>query len=422
MSSSLPGIITNLTNNIVAPTGTPGNTIVLIGHVDGLPSEAYWTPDQKGFIYQYQSLSDFQSAFGNIDISTTPFVAGAKATASTAAIPPYDKRNSVMRILDLIYFANLTADVAVFPIDPDYGGASANELTDDLTIVPLGMSEALEEALFYFNVFGIILAGLEPVLLGKQHCELAADNSGLYNSPRFYFTGVDLFSVWDDFTTPGRTQPLTADDISEWNAVQSDVGLVMSYIGNHLYNFRVVNGTEPALEIGGQLAVGVIAGLATLNSPAFSFTRETNPLGSLVYGGQNLILRPSELLVAQNDGWLVSRFIQNTHVINKGITYASSVGQAYSLYPVRAVANFLFKALVLVLTPYLQMMQTSTVFVSAKAQVDLVLQNARDANLILSNYSSKVTSDPNQIDAIVAEVSFEVIKPINTVKLNITVS
>lgn len=420
--SALPGIITNVTNNIVAPTGSPGNTIVVIGHVDGLPATSYWTPDQKGLIYQFQSLSDFQSQFGNIDISTNPFVNGAKATVSTAAIPPYDKRNSVMRILDIIYFVNLTADVAVFPIDPDYGGASANELTDDLSVIPQGMSEALEEALFYFNVFGIILAGLEPVLLGKQHCELAADNSGLYNSPRFYFTGVDLFSAWDDFTTPGRTQPLSVDDISEWNAVKSDLGLVMNYIGNHLYNFRVVNGTEPALEIGGQLVAGFIAGLATLNSPAFSFTRATNALGSVVYGGDNLIFRPSELLVAQNDGWLITRFVQNTYVINKGITYASTTGQNFSLYPVRAVANYMFKALVILLTPYLEQMQTSTVFVSAKAQIDQALQNARDANFILSNYSSKVVSDSNQIDAIDAEVSFEVIKPINTVKLNITVS
>lgn len=420
--SSLPGIITNVVNNIVAPAGAPGNTIVIIGHVDGLSAEAYWTPDQKGFIYQYQSLSDFQSAFGNIDISTNPFVNGAKATASTAAVPPYDKRNSVMRMLDILYFVNLTADVAVFPIDPDYGGAGANELTDDLTIVPQGMAEALEESLFYFNVFGIILAGLEPVLIGKQHAELASDSSGLYNSPRFYFTGVDLFSVWDDFTTPGRTPPLTADDLSEWNSVKSDLGLVENYVGNHLYNFRVVNGTESALEIGGQLAVAMIAGLATLNSPAFSFTRETNPLGALVYGGQNLILRPAELLIAQDDGWLTNRFIQNTHVINKGITYATSKGQAYNLYPVRAVANYMHKALVIALTPFLGQMQTSTVFISAKAQVDQVLQNARDANLILSSYSSKVSADPNQVDAIIAEVSFEVIKPINTVKLNITVS
>lgn len=93
----------------------------------------------------------------------------------------------------------------------------------------------------------------------------------------------------------------------------------------------------------------------------------------------------------------------------------------YSLYAVREVANYLFKRLVLALTPYLKEMQTTEVYLSAKSSMDTVLSLASRNEYIKNNYVSVVSPDSDEIDAIVADVEFETIKPISTIKLNIVV-
>lgn len=435
--SNVPGIIPNILNNLVSAGASPARAVAIIGHRNtddsNFPAATQvYDGSIKGRIYNYQSLGDWLTLLGEIDSSD--FVEGNQDDASTtAATSPHSPANSILYALALAYLANPSLNVYAGIID---GGAGGNPFTgDDIRAAPTGASDALTDLLLYDDIGYVVIAGTDPVAVGKTHAETATNStSPAYNMPRFYVTGLDLFKVFDGVTYTNAGAPLDAtDDLANvgalWTAAKSDYGLSIAYIGNHDFNFSVI-GDDQTLQIGGQLTAAYIAGYLASQKESAGVTFSANALGSTRFtpaeGDSTSIPYPfslSEINEAIEDGWLITRFAQNSWVFAKGINYISQpAGASWSLYPHRSITNFLHKSLADNLMQFLGRQQTQANLTAAQKLVEGIMGDAVARSYITDVNSVRVRAHPTEVDAIMLEVEFITIKPINKIYLNITVS
>lgn len=436
--SNVPGIVPNILNNLVSAGASPARAVAIIGHRNTddsnwlalSPTPQVYDGTNKGVIYNYQSLGDWLTLLGEID--STDFVDGAHDdNAATAAITPHSPGNSLLYALALAYLANPSLNVYAGIID---GGAGGDPFVgNDTTTAPSGVADALTDLLLYDDIGYVVLAGVDPVAVGKTHAETATNStSPAYNMPRFYVTGLDLFKVFDSVTYTNAGKPLDAtNDLANvgaaWTAAKSDYGLTISYIGNHDYNFSAI-GDDQLLQVGGQLTAAYVAGFLASQKESAGVTFSANSLGSTRFTTEDTGLTIpypfslTEINEAIGDGWLITRFAQNSWVFAKGVNYVGAAGVSWTLYPHRSITNFLHKSLADNLMQFLGRQQTQANLSAAQKLAEGILGDAVARQYITDVNSVRVKAHPTEVDAIIVEVEFITIKPINKIYLNITVS
>ncbi len=432
--SNVPGIVPNILNNLVSAGASPARAVAIIGHRDTadvlFPSDTlFYDGSTKGIIYNFANLGDWLTLLGQI--SATDFVIGNQDDGSvTAAITPHSPKNNLLYSLALAYLANPSLNVYVGILDGDANPISGN----DTTVLPTGASDALED-LFLFDDIGYInLAGIDPVAAGKSHVETATNStSPAYNMPRFYVTGLDLFKVFDGVSYTNAGRPLDAtNDLANvgaaWITAKSDFGLSINYIGNHDFNFAVI-GDDNTYQIGGQITSAYVAGFLASQKESAGVTFSATALGSTKFTNAKdepasipYIFSLTELNEAIGDGWLITRFAQNSFVFAKGVNYISPAGTSWLLYPHRSITNFLHKSLADNLIQFLGRQQTQANLNAAQKLAEGILGDAVARSFISDVNTVSVKPHPTQVDAIIIEVEFITIKPINKIFLNITVS
>lgn len=436
--SNVPGIVPNILNNLVSAGAPPARAVAIIGHRDtadgNFPADTLFydtdiVGDNTGIIYNFASLGDWLTLLGSI--SSPAFVTGVQDDANTtAAITPNSPKNSLLYALALAYLANPSLNVYAGILDGDTAGF----VSDDTTTLTTGAQLALNDLFLYDDIGYVVLAGFDPVAAGKSHAETATNStSPAYNMPRFYVTGLDLFKVFDGVTYASAGKPLDAtNDLANvgagWTAAKSDFGLSINYIGNHDHDFTVI-GDANSRQIGGQLAAAYVAGFLATQKESAGVTFSANALGSTRFTPSDTddtsIPYPfslNEINEAIGDGWLITRFAQNTFVFAKGINYISASGTSWSLYPHRSITNFLHKSLADNLQQFLGRQQTQANLIAAQKLAEGILGDAVSRSYISDINSVRVRAHPTEVDAIIAEVEFITVKPINKIYLNITVS
>ncbi len=432
--SNVPGIVPNILNNLVSTGASPARAVAIIGHRDtadgNFPASTLvytGAVGQKGIIYNFQSLGDWITLLG--EITTSDFLIGRHDDdASVGARTPHSPANSLLYALALAYLANPSLNVYCGVLD---GGN--NPIADDTTVLPTGADDALEDLFLYDDIGYVVLAGIDPVAEGTTHVETATNStSPPYNMPRQYVAGLDLFTLFDSVTYNLNGKPLHADDLTNasatWVNAKSDYGLSMNYVGNHDYNFSVI-GDNQTLQIGGQLAAAYLAGFLATQKESAGVTFSSNKLGATKYtpalADDTSIPYPfslGEINQAIIEGCIITRFAQNSWVFAKGVNYIGAAGTAWSLYPHRSITNFVHKSLADNLMQFLGRQQTQANLNAAQKLAEGILGDAVARNYISTVNSVSVKSHPTEVDAIIAEVEFLTIKPINKIYLNITVS
>lgn len=436
--SNVPGIVPNILNNLVSAGASPARAVAIIGHRD--TDDANWvsttqvydtnTPaDSTGRIYNFQSLGDWLTLLGELD-GTDAFVDGEQYdTSVTAATTPHSPANSLLYALALAYLANPSLNVYAGILD---GGTSGDPITgEDTTVSYIGTQLALDDLLLYDDIGYVVIAGIDPIAIGTTHVETATNStSPPYNMPRFYVTGIDLFKAFDGKSYSGNDKPLDDGDLTNggWTVAKSDFGLAVAYVGNHDYNFGVI-GDAITRQIGGQLVAAYLAGFLATQKESAGVTFSSNKLGATKFtpelGDSTSIPYPfslGEINEAIGDGWIITRFVQNSWVFAKGVNYIGAAGTAWSLYPHRSITNFVHKSLADNLMQFLGRQQTQANLNGAQKLVEGILGDAVARNYISAVNSVRVRAHPTEVDAIMAEVEFSTIKPINKIYLNITVS
>ncbi len=438
--SNVPGIVPNILNNLVSAGAPPARAVAIIGHRDTadalFPSDTLFydsdvIANSTGIIYNFSNLGDWLNLLGSI--SSVGFVDGVQDDGSvTAAITPHSPKDSLLYALALAYLANPSLNVYAGILDGDSAGFTAN----DTTSLTTGATLALNDLLLYDDIGYVVFAGFDPLAEGKSHVETATNStSPAYNMPRFYVTGLDLFKVWDGVTNAGAGQPLDAtNDLANVGASwvtspsKSDYGLTIAYIGNHDRDFTVI-GDANTRQIGGQLAAAYLAGFLATQKESAGVTFSANALGATRFTPSDIdstsIPYPfslTEINEAIGDGWIITRFAQNTFVFAKGVNYIGAAGTSWSLYPHRSITNFVHKSLADNLQQFLGRQQTQANLAAAQKLAEGILGDAVARSYISDVNSVRVRPHPTEVDAIIAEVEFITVKPINKIYLNITVS
>ena len=434
--SNVPGIVPNILNNLVSTGASPVRAVAIVGQRDtsdgNYPATTFaYDGTDKGIIYNFSSLGEWLTLLGEIDLpddATDGWVDGEQDDGgSTAAITPHSQSNSLLYALALAYLANPSLNVYAAVID-------STILSNDTTTLPTGAADALTDLLLYDDIGYVVIAGIDPVTAGKTHVETATNStSPAYNMPRQYITGLDLFKVFDGVTYSGAGAPLDAtNDLANaggaWISAKSDFGLVMNYIGNHEFNFSVIN--DPTLrQFGGQLAAAFFAGFLATQKESAGVTFSANGLGATkftkAFGDSTsipYIFSLTEINEAITDGWIIARFTQNSYVYAKGINYISAAGSSWTLYPHRSITNFVHKSVADSLQQFLGRQQTQANLSAAQKLVEGILGDAVARSYISGVLSVKIKSHATEVDAIIAEIEFITVKPINKIYLNITVS
>ena len=170
----------------------------------------------------------------------------------------------------------------------------------------------------------------------------------------------------------------------------------------------------------------MLAGFLTSQKESAGVTFSANALGSTRFTPSDTdntsIPYPfslTEINEAIGDGWLITRFEQNTFVFAKGISYIAAAGTSWSLYPHRSITNFLHKSLADNLQQFLGRQQTQANLAAAQKLAEGILGDAVARNYISDVNSVRVKPHLTEVDAITAEVEFITIKPINKIYLNI---
>jgi len=438
--SNVPGIVPNILNNLVSTGAAPARAVAIIGHRDTADSnftdiggQLVYDGTDKGIIYNFSSLGDWIGLLGLTSSADSDFVDGDQDDASvTIAITPHSKANSLLYALALAYLANPSLNVYAAILD----GAADPIASNDTAALPLGVSDALADLLLYDDIGYVVLAGIDPKAEVKTHVETATNStSPAYNMPRFYVTGMDMFKVWDGLEQSGSGAPLDATNdllnvtTYDWTVAKSDFGLTINYIGNHDYDFAIIGDDQGTRQIGGQLSAAYVAGFLASQKESAGVTFSANALGSTRYTVESgdptsipYIFSLNEINEAIGDGWLITRFSQNTFVFAKGVNYIAAAGTSWSLYPHRSITNFVHKSLADNLMQFLGRQQTQANLAAAQKLAEGILGDAVARRYISTVNSVRVKPHATEVDAIVVEVEFVTVKPINKIYLNITVS
>lgn len=416
--SLVPGIVTETINTLVPVQGAPANAILVIGHVGAtLPGSIRpFTATEDGDVLEFSSLSDALDALGG-PCDGTGWVPGV-ADSGAGATTPYDNKDNLLRALDLVYAGNSGAKVYCCVLD----GVS-DPLTGTSSL-PNGAQRAMDVMNDYFDTAFVNLANLDPVAAGVSHAEGAASENNPYNSPRFYVCGLDQFKLWDTFGGNGTpTGGVKQADFSSWTTEKSAEGLVLNYFGNHEYDFsRVVDSIIPAdvvVEIGGQLASAWLCGMLSARADGFAVT-QAPALAIPMYDGNKYIFKSkTELNNIIAEGYICTRFFNNSYTISKGVTFTSAV--KWTLYPHRQITNGVHKSVAINLMQFVGETQTTSLFIGAKQATDQIMDDKKSSKLI-KTFSTEVKPDDLEVDAIKAVISFETTKPVNKIKVTLSVS
>jgi hypothetical protein len=428
--SVVPGIFVNTQNNLVSGGSPPAREIGIIGHSSDPQSllvDKFFTGSVDGEVFKFGTFGDAVALLADTDGSIDGLGwndGDVDDGGATPAITPFDSKDNLIRAIELIYTGG-SPIVHACVLD---GVVAPLTGTDSL---PAGAQRALDKLLLQENIGYVLLANLDPLAAGVTHAHTASDPAKVYNSPRFYTTGMDLFKAWDGVTTVGAGEPLDAtNDLSTWSGIKSDKGLALAYLGNHDFNFSVVP-SEDTVQIGGQLAAAYLAGRLSGLLPNAPLTFLPNALGKNVFVNRADVTVPKnsvdyifdpqlEMPESLGAGWISTRFVNNEHVLSKGITFTSV--PAWDLYPHRSVTNFIHKSLVQNLRAFLGELQTSANIMGAQALTEAILADARARLFISSFQTPEVRPNELTVDAIDVSVTFVTTKPINQININMTVS
>jgi len=383
-------------------------------------TEQFWKSGSDGDVIEHTSFADFVDTL-NGPLATSDWNAGIEGDSgsSTDAIAPYDGSDNLLRALSLIYAANPNAHVYACPLD------GVNDPLTDTTTLPSGAQRALDHMLLYPDIEFLVLANIDPVSAGVSHVEAAASSDNPYNSPRFYVTGIDLYSVFDD--NDGRSSPLSRSDLALFKEASSE-GLTISYIGNHITSFTpmfdastsdIDKWTDNGVEIGGQLVAAYLAGVLSSRQSNFPVTEFPMGLGPTTYKGRTRIFNVSEMENAITEGFILTRFVQNSFRLIKGITTTSD--PSWDLYPHRAVTNFIHKSLSGTVRSYIGDLITSSTIGGAQKAAESVLADAVTRRFI-SDYTISVRQHPTVDDAIRIQATITTVKPLNKIYIDLTVN
>jgi len=412
--SNVPGVFTNVTNTLVSAPAPLGDAIFIAGHLTATPAD--WTKfdvTTTGTIKSFSSYGDWLNALGGA-LATDNWVEGV-ADSGSGATTPNDAADSLLRGLALIYRANPAAKVYAAIID--------STITDE-TAAPAGLTIALTEALKYTDISYVVVPGYNPLTEVNTHCIAAAAVANPYNSPRMYVTGIDLFSAFDPIGD-GGTLPLDATDLTEFGDKNAN-GLCVAYVGNHMINFNdifesnVVSDAAYAgsVEVGGQYIAAWLAGLLSSQNPVFSGTGYPS-IGSTVWDGDPYIFSVTELDEAMGDGWIITRFLNNSYVIGKGVTHTTDL--SWNLLPHREVTNYIHKNLARTVGQFIGKQLTGQTLSAITSISNKFLSTAISAGFISSGVAV-ARSHATEVDAVVLEVEFVTIKPVNKIYINFQVS
>lgn len=405
--SNIPGTRTRVINKLVSSVGIPGNAVAIIGNTQDVESAVTrytGASPEPGQIYTVGSFSEVVDLLGGTAGAWTP---------GTGSNGPYDSSENLLRAAELVYTVNPGAKVYLVPLAGTINGT---------TSLSAGSTAALGDLLMFDDIGYLVFANIDPIAAGKSHAETAADPDEPYNSPRFYVTGIDMFTV-NAGGPDALDDGLSAADLATWtSAAASSMGLTLAYVGNHLYNFTTAPSGEGEVEIGGQYVAAYLAGLLSRSASNFAISYEANGFGKVKYSGADWIHTKTELDSVIGGGWIMSRYIQGYYAFAKGVTLTTD--DSWKLYPHRQITNTIHKTMVANMVQFLGKPQTAGMFAGAQKIGEGVMNDMVLREYVQTNPKPQVDVTPHatEVDAINVRVSFTSIKPVHRIYLDLTVS
>ncbi len=406
MSTNIPGTRTRVINTLVSSVGIPGNAVAIVGNTQESANVTRYTgaSPEPGQIYTVGSFSEVVDLLGG--------TAGTW-TAGSGSNGPYDGTENMLRAAELVYAANPGAKVYLAPL----AGSISNTTT-----LSAGSTSALGDLLMFEDIGFVVFANIDPIAAGKNHAETAADEAEPYNSPRFYVTGIDMFSV-DNGGPDALDDGLAAADLATWtSAAGSSLGLTLAYVGNHNYTFTTGPSGEGEVEMGGQYVAAYLAGLLSRSPSNFAISYSSNGFGKVKFSGADWIHTKTELDDVIGGGWLMSRYVQGGYAFAKGVTLTTDT--SWELYTHRQIVNTIHKTVVANLVQFLGKPQTPGLFAGAQKIVEGVMNDMVLRQYVQSDPKPQVDVTPHdtEVDAIRCRVQFTSIKPVHRIYLDLSVS
>jgi hypothetical protein len=406
MSTNIPGTRTRTINTLVSSVGIPGNAVAIIGNTQDTQSAV--TPytgasPEPGQIYTVGSFSEVVDLIGG--------TAGSW-TIGGGSNGPYDGSENLLRAAELVYSGNPGAKVYLVPL----AGSISNT-----TSLSAGSTAALGDLLMFEDIGYVVFANIDPISAGKNHVETAADPDEPYNSPRFYVTGIDLYSV-DNDGPDALDDGLAAADLATWTSTAgSSLGLTLSYVGNHNYTFTTRPSNEGEVEIGGQYVAAYLAGVLSRSPSNFAISYAANGFGKVKWGDSDWIHSKNELDSVIGAGWVMSRYVQGAYVYAKGVTLTTD--DSWELYTHRQIHNTVWKTSVANLVQFMAKPQTPGLFAGSQKILEGVMND-----MILRRYVQsvpkpqvEVTPHDTEVDAIRCRIQYTSVKPVHRIYLDFTV-
>jgi len=358
----------------------------------------YWKTDRKGRILTItnNNFPLFVSTYCNISAVTWADQV-ADATDVDNGTASYDTSNSLIRALELIFYANGNAVVRVAVLDAD--DDSDAESTPDT-----GINLALTELLKYDGISFINVAGKIPLATIQSHVALASSDT--YMTERIYVAGLDLANV---FLTDGTVD--IPDGLSDMATVNEN-GRTIVFTGNTLYTFKNT-GDITERNIGGNWLAHYVTGFLSSLPSNVPVLRRGWQFSTLTDwdGNTGFLMSPPTRKT------LASAFINYIRIQNEikfyeiGRTFSSDTCPFMKI-TTRRIIDEVAKNIRLNLQSYLGRPITQFVLDSAEAKITTILQRFSKRGKISDEFEVTVSTTPE--DAIDGRIACTVrISPAN---------
>lgn len=358
----------------------------------------YWKTARKGKILTItnNSFPLFVSTYCDTSAVTwADQVADASDVDNGTA--SYDQSNSLIRALELIFYANGNAIVRVAVLDTDAD-------SDAETKPDTGINLALTELLKYDGISFINVAGKIPLATVQSHVALASSDT--YMTERIYVAGLDLANL---FLTDGTVD--IPDGLSDMATVNEN-GRTIVFTGNTLYTFQNT-GDITERNIGGNWLAHYVTGFLSSLPSNVPVLRRGWQFSALTDwdGNTGFLMSPPTRKT------LASAFINYIRIQNEikfyeiGRTFSSDTCPFMKI-TTRRIIDEVAKNIRLNLQAYLGRPITQFVLDSSEAKITTILQRFSKRGKISDDFEVTVSTTPE--DAIDGRIACTVrISPAN---------
>jgi|GEM_PF-5949089 len=338
---------------------------------NGEPHSFVWTPNKAGKIWTITASNLVTEINRYIDLSVTDFVDN-DVTNSKAS---YEKKNSLVRALELIFAGNPNAVVRCLVVQDD---------TTDAETSITNLSIYLDKLLSNDSIGYINVAGKIPLKSAQTH--VAKASSDEYMAERLYVAGYDLANILDNtysYSSPNFTDGATYDE----------EGRTIVFAGNTLFKFNLLGETSYKV-IGGNWIAHYLTGLLSSLNPHETITRKVFGLGKTVdFNGNEYILDKSIRDSLAND---LINYVRRQHGVNFfeiGRTYSSETSP-YLRITTRRIIDEVIRNSRLVLSGYFSEIIDNNMLSAARSNLISMLSDMATRKIIGNDFDVKVYTTP----------------------------